>query len=88
MAILCADGKFCASICGLKIALRDVATLRVIRSYSCVDKIDVFEWSPDSKFFLCGFVFSQWTLASFASGYSGGDSFKSGQWTIRSGGVK
>ncbi|KAJ4457612.1 putative WD-repeat protein [Paratrimastix pyriformis] len=48
------DGIYCAASNGLRVTIRKLATLEEIRSFTCLDKIETLDWSPDSQYILCG----------------------------------
>lgn len=47
------DGEYLSVVVDYRILVREVDTLRVVQLYSCLDKIQNYEWSPDSKYILC-----------------------------------
>ena len=47
------DGEYVAVVVEYRILVREVDTLRVVQLYSCLDKIQSYQWSPDSKYILC-----------------------------------
>ncbi|GMH33685.1 hypothetical protein BSKO_01519 [Bryopsis sp. KO-2023] len=48
------DGRYIAVVVEYRLLVRDWQTLRVVQLYSCLDKIQHFEWSSDSNYILCG----------------------------------
>lgn len=52
-AVLDKSGSLLASIQGSRLTLRDVTSHNTLNVYVCIDKIDYFEFSPDSTLILC-----------------------------------
>jgi WD40 repeat protein len=50
---------------GSRLVLRDLPSLEVRHMYMCIDKIDRVEFSPDSKYILCG-IFSRNAIQVFS----------------------
>lgn len=48
------DGLLLATAVEYRLAIREVETLKVVQLYSCLDKVHSIEWSPDSRYVLCG----------------------------------
>ncbi|CAN6478016.1 unnamed protein product [Victoria cruziana] len=48
------DSRFLAIAVDYRLVIRDVASLKVVQLYSCVDKISYIEWALDSEYILCG----------------------------------
>eukprot|EP00112_Aurelia_sp_Birch-Aquarium-sp1_P024370 Seg768.10 transcript_id=Seg768.10/GoldUCD/mRNA.D3Y31 product="WD repeat-containing protein WRAP73" protein_id=Seg768.10/GoldUCD/D3Y31 len=48
------DGKHIVNSVQYKVVIRDVRTLQIVSLFTCLDHIDVLEWSSDSLFILCG----------------------------------
>jgi WD40 repeat protein len=48
------DGRFLASVVEYRLIIREAETLSVVQLYSCLDRIDSMEWSPNSMYILCG----------------------------------
>ncbi|XP_069120373.1 WD repeat-containing protein WRAP73-like [Argopecten irradians] len=48
------DGKYLASVTEFRLIVRDVETFQIQNLFSCLDTIQVIEWSSDSQFILCG----------------------------------
>ncbi|XP_065061599.1 WD repeat-containing protein WRAP73-like [Rhopilema esculentum] len=49
-----ADGKYIANSVQYRVIIRDAKTLQIASLFTCLDSIDVLEWSSDSLFILCG----------------------------------
>lgn len=47
------DGEYVAVVVEYRVLVREVDTLRVCQLYSCLDKIQSYQWAPDSKYILC-----------------------------------
>jgi hypothetical protein len=47
------NGQYIASAQGVKLFIRDIHTLKVVHLFTCIDKIEKFEFSPDSEYILC-----------------------------------
>lgn len=47
------NGEYLAVVVEYRILIRSCDTLRVVQLYSCLDRIQFFDWSPDSKYVLC-----------------------------------
>lgn len=48
------DGKYIANCVQYRIIIRDLNTLQIKSLFTCLDSVDVVEWSSDSLFLLCG----------------------------------
>lgn len=48
------DGRFIASAAEYRLVIREALNLNVVQLYSCVDRIDSLEWSPNSLYVACG----------------------------------
>ena len=48
------DGLQIATAAEYRLVIREVETLKVVQIFSCLDKIHSIEWSPTSKYVLCG----------------------------------
>ena len=48
------NSQFVASSLGSRVTVRNFATSEVIHIFSCVDKIEKIEFSPNSEYLLCG----------------------------------
>ena len=48
------DGRLVAAAAMYRLVVRDARTLEIVRVFACVDRIDMLEWSCDSKYVLCG----------------------------------
>ncbi|GJM91471.1 hypothetical protein PR202_ga07846 [Eleusine coracana subsp. coracana] len=48
------DARFVAVAVDYRLVVRDVASLKVVQLFSCMDKISSVEWAPDSEYILCG----------------------------------
>ncbi|GAX85762.1 hypothetical protein CEUSTIGMA_g13177.t1 [Chlamydomonas eustigma] len=48
------DGRYVAAAVEYRLVIRDAETLAVVQLYSCLDRIDHFQWSPNSMYILCG----------------------------------
>jgi len=47
------DGQYLVSCVSYKVIVRDVESLQIIRLYTCIDAVQMIEWSSDSRFLLC-----------------------------------
>uniref|UniRef100_UPI00358FE037 WD repeat-containing protein WRAP73 isoform X1 n=2 Tax=Myxine glutinosa TaxID=7769 RepID=UPI00358FE037 len=60
------DGKFLAYCVHLKVVVREVRTLHITHTFSCLDLMNQLEWSADSLFLLCSMhrraVVQVWSL--------------------------
>ncbi len=50
------DGQYVASCCQYRLVVRDSKTLQIVQLQTCVDPVQVFSWSPDSLFLMCGML--------------------------------
>ena len=48
------DGSFVTSCVGSRLIVYDAASLETMQIFSCVDKIEKCEISPDSEYIMCG----------------------------------
>ncbi|EOD40382.1 hypothetical protein EMIHUDRAFT_69733 [Emiliania huxleyi CCMP1516] len=48
------DGRLVAAAAMYRLVVRDARTLEIVHVFACVDRIDMLEWSCDSKYVLCG----------------------------------
>lgn len=48
------DAKYLANAIQYRLIVRDVKTFQILHLYTCLDAIQLLEWSPDSQFILCG----------------------------------
>ncbi|KAL5973176.1 hypothetical protein ACLOJK_037203, partial [Asimina triloba] len=48
------NSRFLAIAVDYRLVIRDVASLKVIHLFSCLDKISYIEWALDSEYILCG----------------------------------
>ena len=47
------DGLLLAAVSNSRLAIRSAETMQIVQLYSCVDKVEMFEWSCDSRYILC-----------------------------------
>ena len=47
------DGLLLAAASNSRLAIRSAETMQIVQLYSCVDKVEMFEWSCDSRYILC-----------------------------------
>lgn len=47
------DGEHIAVVVRYRVLIRSFRTLRVVQFYSCLDRVQSLDWSPDSKYVLC-----------------------------------
>lgn len=47
------DGRYLATVVGVRLVIRAADTLEVVQLWPCLDVISLVEWSPDSKNILC-----------------------------------
>eukprot|EP00899_Mesostigma_viride_P019511 jgi/Mesvir1/27561/Mv07311-RA.1 len=47
------NGRYLATVVDYRLVIREVDSLQVIQIFSCLDKIEHIEWSPDSSMILC-----------------------------------
>ncbi|KAK1274391.1 hypothetical protein QJS04_geneDACA012497 [Acorus gramineus] len=61
------NSRYLAVAVDYRLVIRDVASLKVVQLYSCVDRISYVEWAPDSEYVLCGLhkrpVIQAWSLS-------------------------
>lgn len=55
-ALLSVDGKWLASALGCKLQIRNSSTLEIDHTFTCIDKPDKIEFSPDSLYIFCAFL--------------------------------
>lgn len=48
------DGRYLANAVEYRLIIRDADSLRIIQLYSCLDRIDTLQFSPNSLYVLCG----------------------------------
>lgn len=47
------NGKYIASCTQHRLAIRDVVSQQIVNLHTCLDPVDLMEWSPDSGFVFC-----------------------------------
>ncbi len=47
------NGKYVASCTQHRIVIRDIASQQILNLHTCLDPVDMMEWSPDSGFIFC-----------------------------------
>ena len=48
--------KYIAVAAGNRILVRDIESLRVVQIFSCIDKVERMEWSPDGQYIYAAFI--------------------------------
>ena len=48
------SSKLLASAVGSNVSVRDMSTLEVIHIFTCIDKVETLQFSPDSEYLMCG----------------------------------
>jgi WD40 repeat protein len=48
------DGEYLANAVQFRLIIRDVKTLQIVHVFTCLDTIQLINWSPDSQFLVCG----------------------------------
>lgn len=59
------SSKLLASAMGSNVSVRDMATLDVVHIFTCIDKVETLQFSPDSEYLMCG-MYSRCAIQVFS----------------------